>query len=97
MARFLVLFNFTEQGLKKISETITRAEAFDKMAQKAGASVQAQYWTVGAYDGSLVLEAPDEQSATALLTKLAGAGNVRTQTLRAFDRTEMEAILAKAR
>jgi uncharacterized protein with GYD domain len=97
MAKFLVLFNFTEQGAKNISETTSRAEAFHKMAQKVGASVQAQYWTVGAYDGALVLDAPDEQSAAALLTKLGTLGNVRTQTLRAFERAEMEAILAKAR
>ena len=59
--------------------------------------MKAQYWTAGAYDGALVLEAPDEQTAASLFTKLGSLGNVRTQSLRAFDRAEMESILAKAR
>ena len=97
MVRYLALFQFTEHGIKNVSETINRAEAFQKAAQKVGASVKAQFWTVGAYDGALVLEAPDEQTAAALFTKLGSLGNVRTQSLRAFDRTEMESILAKGR
>jgi uncharacterized protein with GYD domain len=72
MVRYLVLFNFTEQGIKNIAQTLSRS-------------------------GALVLEAADETTATALVAKLASAGNVRTQTLRAFDRGEMEGILGKVR
>jgi uncharacterized protein with GYD domain len=97
MVRYIVLVNFTEQGMKQISETLNRAETFGKSAQKAGASVKSQYWTVGTFDGVLVLEAPDEQTAAALMTKLGSLGNVRTQSLRAFDRGEMEGILGKIR
>ena len=97
MVRYVVLVNFTDQGMKQIAETLNRADTFGKSAQKAGASVKSQYWTVGAYDGVLVLEAPDEQTAAALLTKLGSLGNVHTQTLRAFDRGEMEGILGKMR
>ena len=97
MVRFLSLFTFTDQGAKKIAETAERAEAFQKLAQKAGATVKALYWTVGDCDGAVVLEAPDEQTALGLLAKLAALGNVRTHTMRAFDRGEIEPILAKAK
>lgn len=97
MVRYLVLVNFTEQGMKNIGETLNRSEAFSKSAQKAGAAVKAQYWTVGAFDGALLLEAPDEATAAALLAKLGTLGNVRTQSLRAFDRGEMEGIIGKMR
>lgn len=97
MVRYLALFKFTEQGIRNIGETLNRAEAFNKVAQKLGASVKDQYWTVGRYDGALVLEAPDDQTAAALMAKLGGLGNVRTETLRAFDRGEMGSVLAKAR
>jgi len=97
MVRYLVLLNFTEQGMKNIGETLNRSEAFHKSAQKVGASIKAQYWTVGGFDGALLLEAPDEPAAAALLTKLGSLGNVRTQTLRAFDRAEMEGILGKVK
>ena len=97
MVRYIGLFKFTEQGIKIVSETISRADAFKKAAQKAGAAVKSVYWTVGRYDGVIVFEAPDEQTAMGLLTKLGAAGNVRTETLRAFERGEMETILSKAR
>ena len=96
MVRFLTLFTFTEQGAKNIAETTGRVDAFQKAAQKAGATVKAVYWTLGNYDGAIVLEAPDEQTGLALLAKTAGLGNVRTQTMRAFDRGEMDSILTKA-
>ena len=97
MVRFVTLFSFTEKGIGKYSDTVGRAEAFTKEAQKAGVKVTAFYWTVGAFDGAVVVEAPDEQSVMALLLKLGSQGNVRTQTMRAFDRSEMESILAKAK
>ncbi|HSZ54163.1 MAG TPA: GYD domain-containing protein [Tepidisphaeraceae bacterium] len=97
MVRFASLFNFTEQGIRKYAETVSRADAFIKEAQKSGVKVTAMYWLVGAHDGLVVMEAPDEQTATATLLKLGSLGNVRTQTMRAYDRAEMEPIVAKAR
>ena len=97
MVRFVSLFNFTEQGIRAYGETVARADKFTKEAQKAGAKVAALFWTVGAHDGLVVLEAPDEQTATALLLKLGAGGNVRTQTMRAYDRAEMEPIVAKTK
>ena len=97
MARFVSLFNFTEQGIRKISETVSRVEAFEQAAKKMGASVKEVYWLVGAHDGMVVIEAPDEPTVAALMAKLGSLGNVRTQTLRAYDRKEMEGILSKMR
>src|SRR5690348_16906561 len=97
MVRYLALFNYTEQGIKRFAETVARAEAFTREAQNAGVKVVGLYWTVGPYDGAVVLEGPDEQTVTALLLKLGAAGNVRTQTLRAYDRREMEPIVAAAK
>ena len=52
---------------------------------------------VGAYDGFVLFEAPDAQTASALLLRLGSRGAVRTQTLQAFDAREMEAILKRAK
>ena len=97
MVRYLVLWNWTDQGIKNVSETPSRAEAFAKAAQKSGATVKSFLWTIGSYDGAVILEAPDEQTGVAVLARLGSLGNVRTQTLRAFDRAEIEPILAKAK
>ncbi len=95
MVRYVVLFDFTQQGISKVSETIARADSFAEAAKKAGATVTSVYWTVGPHDGMLLLEAPDEQTATTLLLKLGSQGNVRSHTLRAFDRKEMDGMLKK--
>ena len=52
-------------------------------------------WTLGAYDGLLVFEAPDDITATALLLHLGSLGNVQTTTARAMTAPEMDAVLAK--
>jgi len=43
----------------------------------------------------VTFEAPDDAAMTAFALAVGAAGNVRTQTLRAFNRSEMSAILAK--
>lgn len=95
MATFISLVNFTEQGIRGVKETGKRADAFVETAKAAGVTVKDVYWTVGSYDGALILEAPDDETAAALLVSLGRMGNVRTHTLRAFSRSEVDAMLAK--
>ena len=93
MSTFISLVNFTEQGIKDVKNSPARAQAFTDMAKKLGVTVKAIYWPVGAYDVVVVAEGSDEAVTAALLT-VGSAGNVRSQTLRAFDADEMRKILA---
>lgn len=93
MALYLVLLNFTDQGIREIGKTPERAARFAAAAKKAGVKVREQLWCDGAYDGVLVLEAEDAPAVTALMLSLASLGNVRTQTLRAFDAAAIKSII----
>ena len=95
MATYIVILDFTNHGIKDLRSTTERASAFLAEAAAMGAEVKAQYWTVGAHDGLLVLDAPDDETAAALVLSLASHGSVRTQLLRAFDRSEIELVLDK--
>ena len=95
MATYIVLGQFTDQGVRNVKETTKRAEAFKAMAKKAGATVKDLYWTLGQYDLVTVMEAPDDVSATALLLSVGALGNIRTQALRAFSADEMGRVLGK--
>jgi uncharacterized protein with GYD domain len=95
MATYIVLTTFTEQGIRGIKETTKRADAVKEAARKFGVTAKEFYWTLGAYDVVVVFEAPDDASMTALGLAIAALGNVRTQTMRAFSREEMNGILAK--
>jgi uncharacterized protein with GYD domain len=95
MPTYVVLSNFTEQGIAKIKDTTKRVEEFKNAAKKAGVTIREILWTLGQYDMIAVLEAQDEISATALGLNVAKLGNVRSQTLRAFPAAEFEKILEK--
>jgi uncharacterized protein with GYD domain len=75
MATYIVLANFTDQGIRNIKDTTKRADAFKELAKSLGATVKDVYWTLGLTMGK--------------------SGNVRTQTLRAFSRADMDAVLGK--
>ena len=92
MARYISLLRFTEQGAKNVKKSTSRAHQFDKMAAKAGVKVEGQYWTMGKYDGVLIVSADSEQKVLHLLTSLASLGNVRTATMQAFEDKEFDAI-----
>ena len=95
MANYVCLLQFTDQGIRNIKKTTKRAEAATAEAEKMGARITQAFWTMGAYDVILVLEAPDDETASAFAAKLGSLGNVKTQTMRAFGRQEIETILAK--
>ena len=95
MATYVVLCNFTDQGIRNVKETTHRAEAVEAAARKAGIALKNIVWTLGNYDIVCTFEAPDDKTMTSFGLSIGQAGNVRTQTLRAFSRDEMNEILSR--
>ena len=95
MATYIVLNNFTDQGIRNFKDTTKRADTIREMAKKFGVTAKEFYWTLGSYDIVDIFEAPDDASMTALLASIGAAGNVRTLTLRAFSEADMNGILTK--
>jgi uncharacterized protein with GYD domain len=94
MPRYVSLINWTDQGAKDFKETTKRAADASALAQKMGGKLTV-YWTLGAHDIVAISELPDDETATAFLLRLASLGNIRTQTMRAFDAQEMTGIINK--
>ncbi len=96
MPTYVSLLNFTDQGIRNVKDTLERADRAAELAeQKYGARLEQIYWTVGPYDIVLIIEAPDDESATALLLEAGSMGNIRSTTLRAYDREEMRGIIER--
>ena len=95
MAIYVVLVNFTDQGIRNLKDTIKRTDAAREMAKKFSVTFKEIYWTLGSYDEAIIFEAPDDASMAAFLASVGALGNVRTQTLRAFSQADMNGILAK--
>jgi uncharacterized protein with GYD domain len=95
MPTFIVLGNFTDQGVKTVKDSVKRSDAIREMGKKFGVSMKDIHWTMGAYDVVGTFEAPDDPSMSAFVLAIGMAGNVRGQTLRAYPKSEMDGILKK--
>ena len=95
MATYIILSNFTDQGVRASKNTTKRAEAFKAMAQKAGVTIKEFFYTMGLYDVVTIVEAPDDETASAVALSVGALGNIRSQTLRAFSLEEMGKIVSK--
>ena len=95
MATFISTFKFTKQGIENVKDTCKRMEAAKAAAKKMGVKIVEFYWTLGRFDGVVILDAPDEETVTALMLQIGSLGNVQTQTARAYKAAEMEKILKK--
>jgi uncharacterized protein with GYD domain len=93
MPTYVVLYKFTDQGTKDVVGTVKRANEVRADNEKRGFKVQGLFWTQGRYDMVAVVEAPDEQAMLAGLFNIGRAGNVRSETLRAFTADEVAAAL----
>ncbi|MGH7685817.1 MAG: GYD domain-containing protein [Candidatus Dormibacteria bacterium] len=95
MARYVGLFNWTDQGVRNDKQTTARGEAFASLLKSLGAQLIDLHWTLGPYDIVAVMEAPDDETMTAAMLKLGEGGNVRSTTMRAFTSEEVDKIIAK--
>jgi uncharacterized protein with GYD domain len=94
MSTYVSLINWTDEGAKTASNTVDRAEAAEKLVADMGGSLQI-YWTMGQFDMVAISEFPDDETAVAFLAKLSSLGNVRTQTMRAFNGKDVRGIMSK--
>jgi len=92
MPRYISLIRFTDKGSSGIKQVTSRARAFAKSASRSGVTIEGQYWTLGQYDGVLIMNADNEEKVLHYLTLLSAAGYARTETLRAFLDDEFDGI-----
>jgi uncharacterized protein with GYD domain len=93
MAKYILLINWTDQGVKAVKDSPKRLDAARKLAETAGAKLGDFYMTMGGYDMVAHVDAPDDATLAKFVLHLAGGGNVRTQTLKAFSEDEYRKIL----
>ena len=95
MATYVSLINWTEQGIKNFRDTTQRARDFSRLVESSGGKVRELLWTVGEYDIVCVAEFPDEETGVAALLQVGSAGNIRSNTMRAFDAEQMASIIRR--
>ena len=96
MPKYVLLSQFTDQGIRNVGNTTKRVAAFEKeIAGKFGVTVSEMLWTLGQYDMVAVVEAPNDESIAACSLSVGKLGNIKIQTLRAFQASEVDSLLQK--
>ncbi|MBU0743041.1 GYD domain-containing protein [bacterium] len=93
MAKYVCLLVFTDTGIKNLRKTTARAEAFSEKIKSHGINILHTLWTVGRYDLVHIFEAESDEAAATFAYTLSALGNVRTNTMRAFDIDEMKVLV----
>jgi uncharacterized protein with GYD domain len=94
MATYVLLGNYTEQGIKSVKDSPKRRAAARKMGEKLGVEIKASYLAMGKHDLVLIVEAASDDAVARWVLSLASKGNVRTHTIKVFPQEEMDQILA---
>ena len=89
MPTYIALANLTDQGVRTMKDLSRRLQNAEQTFAGMGAQLKEIYMVMGQYDYVVVAEAPDDATMARITLAIAGQGNVRTQTFRAFDRSEM--------
>jgi uncharacterized protein with GYD domain len=95
MPNYIILINWTDQGIKNVKDTIKRAKSFETAIEKAGGKSIGLYYTLGKHDIVAIVEAPTDEAIASVMFSTGSLGNVRTETLKAFSMSEAAGIIEK--
>jgi uncharacterized protein with GYD domain len=95
MPRYVLLVDWTEEGVRAVDQTVDRLERGSEIAEGFGCQIEHVWWTQGSHDMVSVIQAPDEQAMVAYTLAVARLGNFRTTTLRAWSADEMREIVGR--
>ena len=93
MSSYIMLADFTDQGIRDIKDSPKRANAARDLAGACGAEMKDIYLTLGSHDFVVMVEAPDDEAVAKFALKLGALRNVRTTTLKAFSEQEYRTIV----
>jgi uncharacterized protein with GYD domain len=90
---YVSLMRWTSQGRTGLPAWRDRVEEGEREIEEAGGRLVGVWVTLGRYDVVEVFEAPDDETAFEIVSRLQRHGAEQTETLRAFTRDEAEGII----
>ena len=93
MTTYVMLANWTEQGILKVKDSPNRLDAAKKALAEMSGEVKLFFLTMGDFDIVAIYEAPDDAVAARFSLQMGMQGNIRTRTLKAFPETAYREII----
>jgi uncharacterized protein with GYD domain len=84
MPTFVLLSTLTPEGVQTIKNNPSRIREVNKEIEQLGATVKAQWATLGRFDFVNIVEAPDETTMARVSLELGSRGTARYETLSAI-------------
>jgi uncharacterized protein with GYD domain len=84
MPTFIMLTRLTPEGVQTVKNNPSRIQEVNREIEAVGASVKAQWATLGEYDFVNVVEAPDEKTMARVSLELGSRGTARYESLAAI-------------
>ena len=94
MSTYIILSRYTQQGLERIKDGPARVEAARKTLERLGGQLRSFHLTMGQYDSVAVIEAPDDETVARFSIAIGSQGNVRIESLRAFDEEQYRDLVS---
>jgi uncharacterized protein with GYD domain len=95
MAKYILLANWTDQGIRNIKGSAKRLDTGLALAKQQGCVYENFFMTMGSFDMVSVIEAPDDETLAKHVLTVAAGGNLRTITLKAFPEDKYRSIIAE--
>ncbi len=93
MATYIMLGNWTENGIKAVKDSPKRLDMAKKAIKAEGGAMKAFYMTMGTHDMVAIYEAPDDEAAARFALQIGMGGALRTTTLKAFPEADYRKII----
>src|SRR5215468_1958038 len=94
MATYVLLCNYTDQGVRAVKDSPSRRAAAKELGKKFGVELKSSYLAMGTCDLILIVEATTDEAVAKWVLSVASKGNVRTTTIKVFPEAEMDKILS---
>jgi uncharacterized protein with GYD domain len=95
MAKYILLVNWTDQGIRNIKDSAKRLDAGRALAKEQGCVLESFFMTMGSFDNVAVVEAPDDETIAKYVLTLGSEGNLRTVTLKAVPEETYRTIIGE--
>ena len=93
MTTYVMLANWTDQGVLKVKDSPRRLDAAKKALKDMSGEFKSFFLTMGDFDIVAIYEAPDDAVAARFSLQMGMQGNIRTRTLKAFPETAYREII----
>ena len=93
MPTYIVLVDFTDQGIRTIRDAPQRMDNARRAIETAGGTLQL-FLTLGEHDMVAIIEVPNDEAYASFALATGSLGNIKTTTLKAFPEAEARRIIA---